>query len=223
MLIVLSMTMATQYATTEVGYSFSIIHPSDSDIRFIGSDNSSGGQRILRVPINSTADQDIQIELGNISAGQNKTYTAAFGIVNEEEYDVDITNLRVVLSSGVDYLMIFLHGDRSAQSVDDATSEMVWDRGSAASGFTSNTTTAWTLAAGNQDSDDMSADGITQLATTWDSTSSVRYSTNDANDSVKGTSDFVWVQISIVAPTNADSSLTYSGTIYIHTRATTST
>lgn len=35
MLIVLSMTMATQYAVTKVGYSYSIVHPSDADIRFI--------------------------------------------------------------------------------------------------------------------------------------------------------------------------------------------
>jgi len=40
--------MATQYAVTKVGYEFSIVHPSDADIRFIGSDNSTDG-RVLRV------------------------------------------------------------------------------------------------------------------------------------------------------------------------------
>ena len=34
MIIVLSVTMATQYATTKVGYSYSIVHPSNADIRF---------------------------------------------------------------------------------------------------------------------------------------------------------------------------------------------
>ncbi len=40
MLIVLSMTMATQYAVTKVGYSYSIVHPSDADIRFIVYDKA---------------------------------------------------------------------------------------------------------------------------------------------------------------------------------------
>ena len=35
MFIILSMSMATQYATTRVTYSFSIVHPSESDIRYI--------------------------------------------------------------------------------------------------------------------------------------------------------------------------------------------
>ena len=49
MIIVLSVTMATQYATTKVGYSYSIVHPSNADIRFIGADNSSDGTMVLRV------------------------------------------------------------------------------------------------------------------------------------------------------------------------------
>ena len=45
MLVVLSLTMTTHYATTEVNYSFTIVHPSDSDIRYIGSDNPSGSNK----------------------------------------------------------------------------------------------------------------------------------------------------------------------------------
>ena len=47
--IVFSMVIATQFASTRTGYSYSIVHPSNADIRFIGSDNSSDGVMVLRV------------------------------------------------------------------------------------------------------------------------------------------------------------------------------
>src|SRR5512137_943577 len=113
-IIVLSMTMATQYATTKVAYSFAIVHPSDADIRFIGSDNSSGdSQRVLRVTNNDTGGPySVTIELGSWMPNSQKNYTAAFGIVNEEVQAVNITYVNV---SGVNasYLDIWLHGDRS--------------------------------------------------------------------------------------------------------------
>jgi len=65
MIIVLSVTMATQYATTKVGYSYSIVHPSNADIRFIGSDNSSDGTRVLRVDgDNSSGSRNVKVKLG---------------------------------------------------------------------------------------------------------------------------------------------------------------
>ena len=84
MLVVLSMTMATQYATTRVSYSFAIVHPSEADIRYIGSDNSSGdSQRVLRAT-NNTTSPTVTIERGDWMPSSEKNYTAAFGIVNEE-------------------------------------------------------------------------------------------------------------------------------------------
>ena len=65
MIIVLSVTMATQYATTKVGYSYSIVHPSNADIRFIGSDNSSDGTMFLRVDgDNSSGSRNVKVKLG---------------------------------------------------------------------------------------------------------------------------------------------------------------
>ena len=219
-LIVLSMTMATQYATTEIGYSYSIVHPSDSDIRFIGSDNSSGGGRILRVPDNTSTNADLQLVFGNFTAGQNKTYTCAFGIVNEEAYAVEITHMKVVTSSGSDYMQIWLHGDRDAHcDGDDASSVFMWNQGSAAGGHSDNSSAAWTLAAGNQDPDDMDGSNVN---TPWDSSASVRYSIDDT-DAVSTVDDYVWVQVSIDAPTNADVTASYTGTVYIYTKATTTT
>ena len=65
MIIVLSVTMATQYATTKVGYSYSIVHPSNADIRFIGSDNFSDGTMVLRVDgDNSSGSRNVKVKLG---------------------------------------------------------------------------------------------------------------------------------------------------------------
>ena len=92
MLIVLSMTMATQYAIIRTSYSYSLVHPSNADIRFIASDNSTDGIFLLRINgTNGTTNSELILSFGNISANQNKTYTAAFGIVNEESVAVNIT------------------------------------------------------------------------------------------------------------------------------------
>ena len=67
----------------------------------------------------------------------------------------------------------------------------------------------------------MCADNSTQITTPWDDVSHTRYSMNDANNSDNETSDFVWVHISIDAPANADTSASYTGTLFIYTRAST--
>ena len=217
MLVVLSMTMATQYAVTKVGYEFSIVHPSDADIRFIGSDNSSDG-RVLRVDGANGTTVRVKLTLGNWSANMNKTYTAAFGIVNEEMMTVNITHINVSNASGqADYTQIWLHANRSQNAVNDADAVYMWSKNDSknASG-----TTAWQLGAGNQDTSNMCADAVTQLNTAWDvAPGEVRYSLNDANYSVSGTSDFVWVQISIDIPASPDTGGSHTGTIWIHFEA----
>jgi len=217
MLVVLSMTMATQYTSTRMTYRFNIVHPSDSDVRFIASDNSSDdGIRILRVSgSNASGSQGLELVIGgNISAGQNKTYTAAFGIVNEEPYEINITHINVT-TTDTDYMQIWFHGDRDEQMEADGTSVKVWDKGSMGYG---NGSALWILAAGDGEKDTMSADGLTQLDTAWDASANVRYSTEDSNNSASGTSDFVWVQISIDAAAAATTGA-YSGNIFIFTRA----
>jgi len=210
MLVVLSMTMATQYAVTKVGYSFSIVHPSNADIRFIGSDNSTDG-RVLRVAGANASTVGVELEFGNWSAGSNKTYTAAFGIVNEELNSVNITHINVSTTTGDDYTQIWLHGNRSTNAIDDASSVFMWDN---ATSKNVSATTAWTLAAGNQNANNMCADGSTQLDTAWDGAKHVRFSINNDNASASSTSDFVWVQVSINIPTSSPASGT--GFIWIH-------
>ena len=214
MLVVLSMTMATQYATTKIGYEFNIVHPSNADIRFIGSDNSTDNVRVLRVDgDNSSAARSIKLTLGgNITVNQNKTYTAAFGIVNEEPFAVNITHINVS-TADTDYMQIWVHGDRDALPNSDASSVMVWDK--ASKGFSSSSC-VWQLGAGNQDASNMDGSSIN---TVWDGTAHVRYSTSNV-DAVNQTDDYVWVQISLDVPDGA-SSASYSGTVWVHTKATT--
>ena len=213
MLIVLSMTMATQYAIIRTSYSYSLVHPSNADIRFIASDNSTDGIFLLRINgTNGTTNSELTLSFGNISANQNKTYTAAFGIVNEESVAVNITHINVSADGGTDYLQVSFHGDRDTICSLDASSILVWDKGS--TDYTASHT-VWKLAAG--DNDRTTLDGSTGW-TKWNNRAGVQYSLYDVN-AVNGTDDYVWVQISIVPPDNANTAVWYNGQIWIHTKA----
>jgi hypothetical protein len=217
MLIVLSMTMATQYATTRATFSFTIVHPSDADIRYIGSDNSSGdNMRVLRVTNNATTDEKyVTIQLGNWMPNSQKNYTAAFGIVNEEEFAVNITYINVS-GENTSFLTIWLHHDRDADYTGEVANEQVkvWD-GSSGALYTANDV-VWTLGAGNSDATDCDAG-----ATSWDDTAGVRYSQSDT-DATNETDDFVWVGICLDIPSDEWTAASAStGTIYIHFKSTT--
>lgn len=215
MLIVLSMTMATQFATTKVGYSYSIVHPSNADIRYIGSDNSTDG-RLLRVDgTNGTNMESLTMSFGNWGADTNKTYSASFAIVNEEYIPVKIMYINVSNTTGKNYLQIWLHGDRDKKVGDDGGSPVfMYNNGTIVN---ATNTVAWTLAGGDQNTSNMS-DGTYNIPTPWDNTKGVRYSLNDS-DAASGAADFVWVQISLNIPRNPDQNSTHDGTIWIHFEA----
>ena len=220
MLIVLSMTMATQYATTKVTYSFAIVHPSNADIRFIGSDNSSDdNMRVLRVANNGSGFQTMTIELGDWAVGQRKNYTAALGIVNEEEFRVNITYINITGTNST-YLDIWLHGDRDEDYPNDGTAVMVVQNGVA---LYDQNDVVWTLGIGDGITstidDDPSAGGT--ISTPWDETAHVRYCESDAIDATNETSDFVWVGVTLDLMSEEAGLGTPTGTIYIHFKSTT--
>ncbi len=217
MLVVFSMTMATQYASTRMTFSFGIVHPSNADIRFIASDNSSAdAKHVIRVNDNSSnTAKYLELSLGDWFPNSMKNYTAAFGIVNEEQFAVYITNITVA-GTNADYIDIWLHGNRTSQASTDTGSVHAVDGG--ASSFTRDNK-IWQLAAGNGYPSNMSADGTTQLNTVWDDTTGMRYSYNNVNFSVNGTADFVWVEVSINIPSDADVSQSGSGTVYVNFKA----
>jgi len=221
MLIVLSMTMATQYATTKITYSFAIAHPSSADIRFISSDNSSDdGVRILRVTNNESGAQTMTIEFGDHSPNSWKNYTAVFGIVNEEGFEVSITHMNLS-GTNTTYLSVWLHGDRDADyGGEGAASVKVISDGTAS--YTS-ADTVWTFAAGDGNVNTMCADGDTQIETSWDTNSYTQFSLNDANNSVNSTSDFVWVGVSLNVPSDAGPTGSVTGTLFINFKSSTDT
>ena len=219
MLVVLSMTTATQYATTKIGYTYSIVHPSNADIRFIGFDNSTDGDRVIRTAsgTNNSNELNLVIKLGNWSENQNKTYTAAFGIVNEERFPVNITHVVVDTDTGVDYMKVWLHGKPGYKVADDDTSVLIWDMG--AVGGIGNGSTAWQLATGNENAADMNG---TNTETDFDDNAHVRYMIDDDVWAKTTVSDFVWIQISVDIPDAADVA-SQTGNLRFYFEATTLT
>ena len=217
--LILNMVIATQYAVTKLGYEYSLVHPSDASIRYIGSDNASDGIRVLRVDGNNVTNVRLKLNLGDIySTNMERTFSAAFGIVNEENNTLNITHINVS-SDNYTYMQIWLHGDRDANAnstVNDPSTVLMWDNDTMVN---QSNTTAWVLAEGNEDSSDMCYNSsnrpATRIATNWDETAHVRYSKNNSN-AVSGISDFVWIQVKLVIPETADSLGAHTGTIWIH-------
>lgn len=217
--LILNMIIATQYVVIKIGYEYYIVYPCNADIRYIGSDNSTDGIRVLRVIGINVTNVGVKLRLGgNFTTNQVKTYTAAFGIVNEENHSVNITHINVS-SSNHTYLKIWLHGDRdtnaNSNTIDNITVFM-WNNNTLVN---ASDTTAWTLAAGNDNPNNMCynvSDRINcSVNTTWDEVAHVRYSLNDTN-ATSNISDFIWVQISIDIPDTTDFLSLHSGTIWIH-------
>lgn len=221
-LLIVNMAIATQYAVTKLGYEYYILHPCNANIRLIGSDNSSDGIRILRIIDSNTTNVGLKLRLGDkFSTNQITYFSAAFGIVNEENFTINITHINVS-SLNHTYMKIWLHGDRDANAnstVTDNSSVLMWDNNTI---INASNTTAWTLAPGNENPNDMCYNYTDRtncsINTTWDETAHVRYSTNDTN-AVSGLSDFVWVQIAIDIPETADAIGLHTGTIWIHFEA----
>jgi len=219
--LILNLITATQYAITKVDYLYTVVHPCNASIRYIGSDNSSDGVRVLRVIGDNVTNVGLQLRLGNMySSNMRRTFSAAFGLVNEETYPINITHINVS-SSNATYMKIWLHGNRTANAnstTNDPTTVLMWNNDTVVN---ASNITAWTLAAGDENASGMcyntSNRANTTIPTPWDfpNTSHVRYSTNNSNAS-SGISDFVWLQITIDIPDTVDSLDDHTGTIWIH-------
>ncbi len=218
MLIVLSMTMATQYATTRVSFQYGIVNPSNADIRFVGCDNASDGSgRVLRVLTNVTTPLS-QIVLGNWMPNSRKNYTAAFAIVSEEKLSVNITHVNAS-GTGAQYMTVWLHGNRSKDVNAEASNAKVCILRNGVSVFASDNCCPWKLGAGNGNVANMNG---TAINTKWDTSASVRYNATTNINAINGSRDFVWIEVVIDLPTNA-AAATVTGTLYFYFKATTTT
>ncbi|MEF8879872.1 MAG: hypothetical protein V5A64_05730 [Candidatus Thermoplasmatota archaeon] len=219
LILFLNMIFGTQYAVTKVRYEYYILHPCETNIRYIGSDNASDGKRMLRVEGDNVTNIRIKLFLGkNFTTNQQNYYSAAFGIVNEQKNDLKITHINVTSNQST-YLRIWLHGDRDANANNtnnDNSSVLMWDNETMVN---ASNTTAWTLATGDGNTSNMcyniSDRTNCSIPTPWDETAHVRYSMND-NNAVSGLSDFVWIQIAVDIPEIADSVGLHTGTVWVH-------
>ena len=216
LLVITTMAVATQFALTDIEYEYIISILPDYGIKYIGSDNSSDGIRVIRV------DQDeadsYKLALGNISTNYQWIYSAAFAIVNEDKFIKHITHIEV-FSSNSTYLKIWLHGDKDANAnnvSNDSTSVLMYDNGTVVNG---SDTVAWVLAAGDRNATTICSNTTDRKRytnmTSWDETAGVRYSLN--NTDVKSEiSDYVLVQVEVNIPPSADTDEVHLGVMYIH-------
>ncbi|MFH1100785.1 MAG: hypothetical protein V1726_01955 [Methanobacteriota archaeon] len=216
--LIATMVVATQYALTKVGYVYMVVHPSDADIRYIGSDNASDGFRVLRVNGANSTRTAVILHFGNYSTNMVKTFSAAFGIVNEENYTLHITYINVTSENNT-YLRIYLHGNRTANAESNLTDPSMVYMYNNGTIMNSSSTIAWTLAPGDRNTSTMCANVSNStyytIPTPWDNTSHVRYSINNTN-AVSNVSDFVWVQVTIDLPPTVDTIDLHTGMIWIY-------
>lgn len=217
-IVVSSMVIATQYAVTRVGYEYVIVHPSEANVRFIGSDNSSDDVRVLRVQGSNHTNVIVTLRLGNFAANMTATYSAAFGIVNEEKYPVHITHINLT-SLNATYLKIWLHGNRTANAdsnLTDPSTVYMYNNGTVVHPANS---TAWILAKGDGNFSTMCSnisDRVNHsIRTPWDEPAHVRYSINNTN-AESNVSDFVWVQVQLDIPFSPGDLGTHTGSIWIY-------
>jgi len=192
-LLALSAVAATQYATVQLGYSFGITG-SDSGIRYVGHD--LGVDNVILLRADDDQGQNMRLELGDWARGQTVTYTGAFGIVNENQYGINITSVSVD-GSGNASIYMWLHNNVDTKATLDSGT-LIFNDGAGAQSF------YWPLAAGNGNAAD--ANGV---ATPLNGVSHTRVLTG--SDNAAG-SDHVWVQIKLVIPQSASTG-SYSGTI----------
>jgi len=217
--LILNLVTATQYAVTKVDYLYTVVHPSDASIRYIGSDNSSDRGRVLRVTGDNETSLGLQLRFGDMySNNMIRTFSAAFALVNEERYPVNITHINISSTNNT-YMKIWLHGNRTANAnstSNDPTTVLMWGNETI---INASDTIAWTLAAGNENSSEMcyntSDPANCTIPTPWDEDDHVRYSMNNSI-ALSGVADYVWFQISIEIPETVDLVGGHGGTIWIH-------
>lgn len=170
--------------------------------------------------------QNYTIVLDDWTVSVTRAYTAAFGIVNEETYNITCSRINVTgnISS---YLQIWLHAHprlicNATINDDDVleTSEnktLMWDRS------LGSTTNYWIIGPGNGNVNDYKVeypeDTATQYNCTWDGTRNIwvwneterGWGLNDSN-----LADTVWVEIDVFAPTTLS---TFTGNVTFYFEA----
>ena len=191
----LSAAIATQYARVSIAYEYGI-SATDGAIRFIARDFAPDGKYVLQNDSNT-----LKLVLGKFTPGTNKTYTAAFGIVNEENFSIYLYNISVT-GSGAQYMKIWLHKNPNISAEDDDNKTLVWD--GEHGGYTNFNNI--TFYAGNNDPSDANSSNGEILTPLSDG---IRY--NTTSGTIGSDNDYWWVQITLDIPQGVSG--TYNGNI----------
>ena len=215
---------ATQYAKLGVSFEYTINTPA-SLIQLMAGDGAVVGSGYV-LTNNGGA---YKVQLGTFAQGFNKTYSAAFAIVNSESnVKLKITKIEAT-GDGAEYLVIALHKHKNTNAFDEGAGESIvyFDKGH----FADHSTDGYVLANGsgtyNTDTNLLKYADKAQWppdTNEWDSatysstygvwlpgtTVDAEHLRTDANTGA----NFVWVQITIDNSATANSYT--GGTIYIY-------
>ena len=190
----------------------------DARIRFLARDLRLDYSRNATAVYNNTgpfiksADNiSYSVYLGNWSVYTNRTFPAAFGIVNENNYSITVTTVNITGEiSG--YIRLWLHahprmiadttlgGDDTLEAAADK--KLMWDNST-----NSSTGNTWIIGAGNHDNTNYKSEYPSGSQSAWTSTwNTTHYAwTYDPNDRGWATNnsayaDVVWFEIDFVLP-----------------------
>ncbi len=199
-MVAVSAVVATQYARATIGYEYGV-SATDGAIRFIARDKAPDGNYVLQ-----NDSYTLKLKLGTFTPGTNKTYTAAFGIVNEESFNISLTNVTVD-GAGASNVKIWLHKDPNATIDTDGTAVLVWNG-------TDVSFTPVTFDAGDNSATDASSDAgtINTPVASNSGVTNVRY--NTTSGTIGDNNDYWWVQISIDIPAGTANGIYNDGSIY---------
>ena len=229
-LVVLSVINATQFARVGAAYSYTVSNYG-AYVHFLTRDGDPIDSS--KPVLTSSGNTSYSLSLGIWCPGTNKTYTAAFAIVNEEDYAVTLVGVNVE-GTGIDYVYIYAHKNANKTCTADkivtdvaanretvaGESALLWN-GSAGKG-----SGTWVLAKGDGNTATYDHDGDAAAPyynATWnaDNINAWHYDkildwgyTDSNQPATNGTSDYVWIEICLQIPSTVTSSETaYTGTI----------
>jgi hypothetical protein len=190
--VALSTVTAMQYARADVAYNYQVSKITEGDIRYVAHDIAPDNKTVLRAGDENGT--DFKVKFGKWARGEEKIYTAAFAIVNEEAFPITITDLTIT-GTGAQYIEVILHNNSNTKGALDTNPLTVWTYGTAGG---STQTFGFQLDSGDEN---VSTAVDTQVTTTPGSRNpGVHWVTGTLN---AAGSDTVWVQIRISIPDTA--------------------
>ncbi|MCX8173898.1 MAG: hypothetical protein N3F63_04755 [Thermoplasmata archaeon] len=214
--------VATQYAKLGVNVSAGV-STRYSFIQLMAGDSAVVGSGYILT--NSSGNYTVQ--LGTFAKGFNKTYTAAFAIVNSESnVRLQITSIDFGAADSIrSYAIVALHENMSINAFNEAAGRFIvyFDKGTAynvgSNGFVLRNGQGDYSGSNLQYTAD---NGGSWTSASWDATNVWKYNAalvnSDVDTTTSSRSNFVWVQITLDLATASDGT-SLTGTLYINVQS----